>query len=311
MENINLQFEIINRSHLKGLRDLYKVVFNRVVEESYFEVKFGLNIPAVTKYAVVAIRGGEIVGFFGGIQQKLTKGMHTLDVIHTCDYILKKEYRGKGIFEQLYKEMKKKGRLNNVDYLYAAQSEQTFKVSKKLGWSETTGFSRFHIPILPISIYGFLKKINCGDYLQKRFEKKVSPYLISTPLANLNTDEDRYTCVIDDEFLEMKKFSNHHLIQIDSCTMWLSFGHYLTVGFLKADNKDQLKSALQKLKILARKSLVKEIVFQVQSNSQESKLLDLYLERKESFKVCYLDMKNTEGEREFKIKMNFMETDMF
>ena len=309
MENIfDIKLCLLSKEHIEGLCHLYQIVFRKKVKPKYFELKYGLFKKDKQQFSTVALLENKVIGFMGAIEQRFRGNHHEIMLIQGCDYILLDEYRGKGYFNRIYNHTMQKAKRRNAMGLYAFQSEQTHKVTKKLGWKSEIGFNRFHIKAYPFSTSGLLRKLNLNDWRNSRLDSGLNPYL-----TNYNFNKHRlgefYTQIYDTQFFREKSFASRYLINISSCILWLKYDFVLTVGFCYFERQADVKQMIKTLKRIALLAGIHEVVFQIQAKSEESKILEKYLQPQPSFKIDSLLF--TEDFNFDLIKLNFMDMDIF
>lgn len=306
----NIELSFLGMQDLPGLCNLYLEVFTKVVDEDYFIFKYGLNLENVEVYSVVAKVENEVIGFFGGIEQSFTSNNQEVKMLSCGDYILKKELRGKSVFDQLYEKSLEKARLEQLDFVYAFQSVQTYKVAKKWGWKDEIGISRFHIKAFPFSTSKLGKVFGLSNWRIHKLEKELARYYTDINVNDLTGKSDFYEHHYDNNFFEMKMFAKHYWIEIEGCVLWLKYDFVLTVGFAYFKDNSNLNKLIRQLKSIARKALIHEVVFHLQENSSEAQVLSKFGTLKDSFKVNSLQL-NESSFPFSKVKLNFMDMDIF
>ena len=176
MESTDIKYEYLRKEHCNGLRQLYKNVFGKKVDENYFVIKYGLEFRNL-QFSSVAILNGVVIGFHGAILYQFTRdNSPTQNNLHTSDFMLISEFRGKGVFQKLYQMTLDMAKEQGVDHLYAFQSDQTYKICKRLGWKDEMGFSRFHIKNLMFSNTKLIRILGLSNWRNKRLSKFCKKY---------------------------------------------------------------------------------------------------------------------------------------
>lgn len=309
MDDINkIELSFLNHNDVKELCGLYIDVFNRSVDPSYFVAKYGLDFN-VNQFSVVARQNHDIVGFFGCIEQFFAKGYKQVKMVSCGDYTLTKRLRGKNIFDQLYHKVKEKAESENLDYLYAFQSDQTYKVAKKWGWKDEVGMKRAQIDVYPISTFQLLNKIGLSSFRLTKLENELTPFLINKFDVEFKSD-DTYIHEYDEQFFNLKEFAKHYWVEIAGCVLALKYEYRITVGFIQFSSDANVLKMLAFLKKVARKCLIHEIVFHVQENSSEAQRLAQFMPLKKSFQVSSFKL-NERAPSFSEVKLNFMDMDIF
>lgn len=312
MENTDFKLEYLTDSHTKGLCDLYKRVFQKEVTEEYFSIKYGLFDAERIQCATVALINDDIIGFYGAYLTEFCdyNRKDTLKLVHTCDYILLEEFRGKGVLDHLYLHSLKEMKQQNADFAYGFHSVQTYKFSQKYSWVDTLFFKRFHLQLFPKKVAQGLRKIGMEKTLRKRLEKALESYIIKCDLDTLNKTPKKYTQKYDSAFFKMKEFCPHYLVEIEGCTLWLKYDLYIAVGFVHFPESGRANYLIETLKKIVGKVGIHELIFHVQDQSPEFSLLDNWQEAQPSFKISYLRLSDSDVAFE-NVKLNFMDMDIF
>lgn len=307
MGNTDFKIEPLSIEHLEGLVHLYEAVFDKVEHGDYFRIKYGVGI--VNQYSLVLLKEKKVVGFVGIIPQVFSKGDDELKMAYFGDFILLKEFRGQGIFDKLIEFSHEKLINDDYAYLYAFQSEQTFKVCQKANWIPEKQLVRFQLNVLPKPIGGIVSKLGLSNSVKGKLVKNLLSYEIDSA-HGLERSGDYWSILPNKEFLAMKGFGSRHFVEIEGCKMWLKFDYRISVGFVTIGSQSDLSKMFATLKSIARKSGVFEIVFHFIPDSVEAKAFAKCLDQKDSFKLSYLPLK-AELPRFSDIHLDFMNGDMF
>ena len=290
MENIEANYSILKSEHLGGLVRLYKTIFGKRVQESYFEIKYGLLLPNQIQFSTVILNGEEVIGFMGALPQQFKEGNKSIQTLHLGDFFLDKEYRGYDFFNKAYLHSLSIANTNKVDYLYAFQSDQTFKICERLGWHEEIGFKRFHIKALPSFFASFSSKLGLEKQSRRRLEKYIKPFIIEMNPSVFDLGKE-WSMHCSEEFIKMKEYQPYYLIQIGGVTIWMKYEYRLSIGFMHMDETVDVKSMINTLQRIARKCLIAEVVIHLHPNSKEATILSESLEPFDSFQVSSLALK--------------------
>lgn len=312
MENASdIRFTFLTRDDNDALRDLYVQVFGRQVGEQYFVVKYGLDIPNFDQFSVVAKKSNQVIGFFGGIKQHFVNQEGKQMTMMSCgDYLLLKEYRGLGVFDQLYQVILQKTIQQKFDYIYAFNSMQTHKIAKKWGWSDEVGMCRLQINAYPFSTSKLINKLGLSDWRIQKLTKALHPFLSNIDINSLPKEKNLFYNRYDAQFFAMKKFVKHYLVEIAGCVLWVKYDYRLTIGFTHFTEEANISKMLKCLKSITQKALIHEIVFHVQENSKEAGTLKKQGTLQESFSMSAMPLKE-DAPSFSNVLLNFMDMDVF
>lgn len=311
MESTDIKYEYLRKEHCNGLSHLYKNVFGKKVDKNYFVIKYGLEFRTI-HYSAVAIHNNVVIGFHGAIYATYYNDSQErrMNLLHTCDFILLPEYRGRGIFQEMYNHTIELAREKDVDYLYAFHSDQTYKVCKRLGWNDEMGFSRFHIKQLNFSTTRLFKLLGLSGFRKRKFKNLCKEHHSSKLDFSTSQIFQGYCRHYDEEFIGMKSFAEKEFININGCKIWLKYDHYLTVGFIGADDQLCIEPMLNFIKSLLKKCWIHEAVFHIHNGSPLISQFGQHLKKEPSFKISSLQL-NKNVDSFSNVQLHFMDMDIF
>jgi GNAT superfamily N-acetyltransferase len=300
---------LIENRHLEGMSKLYREVFRTKVPISYFQKKYGLSIPGVEIFTVIAEEDGEVVGFIGAIPQEFSMAGRSFHALSLCDYCLIKKHRGTGLFDRMYEHLLQQAIAGGVDIIYAIHSEQTYKLAVLWGWKDLPSFSRFHIKVLPFPLTRIMRTLGLRKIHEYWYRLTMKENQVSNEIDLYNKSESCYTCTYDQKYLLSKTFNNKRYLEFgDSGFIAVKLDSRLTVGFVSIGH--DIKIFLDSLKNLARRTLIDNVIIQVQDGTRAYELLSSMLPSKPSYKVSYLRLTG-DVEDPINMKVNLFDADMF
>lgn len=306
MEDIKISFEFLQRKHLPELVTLYQSVFKKKVENSYFEIKYGLHLSDQKQMSVVGIHEGKVIGFFGAIPHEFLLDDQSYSTLFTCDYFLLDSFRGKGVFDQIYMFVKEQAIRQNYDYFYTFDSAQTHKFGRKMGWTRLPSFLGMEWKTFSQTAKSILERTFGAKWSKKRLAKLLKQYKVDLTLDQLPESSLRY----DDNFLEMKKFTDHYFVELHGCKVWLKYDYRLTIGFIHVTDQGDLFEMLNSLKRIALKSRVHQIVMHLRPDDPFLEQIKIHGITFEGYSSSYLPLKENLPEFE-KFTTHFIQGDMF
>ena len=312
MDNIDYQLENLSKCHVKELGVLFGQIFNKVVSDDYFIIKYGLNLPEIEQLSTVILSSNKVIGFIGVIGQSFNTNdkLKLMKIGFTGDFFLLEKYRKTGVFKKAYERSLKLINEHEYEHIYAFHSDQTYKVCQRWGWTDQIGFSRFHLKAIPFSTSRIVNKLGLKTWRIKQLEKELIPYKSQTDLNSLLNRNDIFQNNYDATFFEMKTFCKHYMVEIEGCILFLKYDYLLSVGFVHFTDDSKIEKMLNTLKRIARISLIHDVVFHLQENSSEAIKLKKFLDEKPSFKISSLQL--NEGAPVFSsVRLNFMDMDIF
>lgn len=309
MESIDMKFEILNSAHLASLVKLYDQIFKKKVQSEYFTIKYGLEIENRKQLPIAAFEGDRMIGFFGGFVQRFTVQDKKVNIAYACDFFLEEEFRGKRIFDHIYNRFLENCREADIDFIYAFQSEQTYKFCKRQGWLDQPDLRRIQISLFPKPLKSVLERIFGSNWSLKVLSNKLKPFEIDLDAELLNNGEDG-RMVYDLDFIKMKGFNRKYFIEIEGVKYWLKYDYRITIGWMSAPSEERLKRSLNILKSIARSSGIHEIIFHYVEGDQSFEELKKISSELPSFKMSYMPIGNPEISFQ-ELQFSFIDGDLF
>jgi len=312
MEDTEIHYAYLQVHHVDDLCELYKTIFNKIVTPNYFISKYGLAIPAKTQFSTVAIVNKKVVGFFGFILHEFgnyAMNDHTL-FLQTCDFFILRSYRKGMISKSIFDHSIQLAIQHDIHQIYAFNSDQSYKVCKKLGFTDNDHFVRFHLHGASKYLAAIVRKFRLESLKIKQLEHQLNRFKSIKPLQSFNRVQNRYTNNFALDFFEQKNFCKHYQLELNGCILYLKHDYILSVGFCHFTEQADPVQLLRSLKRIARKCMIHDVVFHVQENSEEAKILQAFLPAYPSFKISSLIMPPSTFDFS-KVQLHFMDMDVF
>lgn len=276
----------LEESDFPAVQELLWKVFQKKSSVLALKHKYDASHLALEYVSTIAYKDEIPVAFYGAILQKFRKHEQEIIVAQACDSSTLKAHQGKGLHFELAKLSYEIMQNQNVSCVYAFLNENSFHSTKKLGWHSYFNMQRFHVKVNTFPLAKALNKFSLNGFYDYFFNKKSTEKLL---VALTNQHEEKYTQVIDQEFITHKnKLKNHYTVKLEDCIFWIKIERILQVGLCYADSEVSLQKAIEKLKRKAFYLGIPEILFQVDPKSKLSKQLTTIVLPKESWHVGYL-----------------------
>ena len=277
----------LEKSDFPAVKALFWKVFKKKVSLQYLENKYNTSYIDIKYVCSIAYHGNIPVAFYGAIPQKFSNSEREIYIVHACDSYTMPAHQKKGLHYQLAKLAYEIMTKNNIKFVHAFHSENTYFSTKKLGWKEHIPLQRFHIKINTIPIAKVLNKMNFNGFYSLFFNKKVSQNAIEKLTIN---NKNKFKQVFNNEFIAYKNsFKNHFCIEIENCVFWVKIEAILHVGISYAPSEIALQKAIKVLKLKAFFLGITEFLFQVDPASVIASQLQTFVVPKQSWLVGYLD----------------------
>ncbi|WP_420571736.1 GNAT family N-acetyltransferase [Kordia sp.] len=277
----------VDNNDFPAIKELFWKVFKKKVTLSYLQNKYNTSYVGVNYICSIAYCDDIPVAFYGAIPQKFKNNEREIYVAHACDSYTLPNHQRKGLHYELAKFAYEIMKENDMKYVYAFHSENTYYSTKKLGWKEHEHMQRFHIKTRALPIGKVLNKLRWTNFYDVFFTQKVSEEAI----AKLTSEhKEKYRLKFTNDFIKYKNsFKSHYCIEIDDCVFWLKIQAIIHVGKFYAPSAEALQKAIKKLKRKAFFLGITELLFQVDADSTMAKQLQTITQPRESWLVGYLD----------------------
>lgn len=312
MDTTDLRLEYLKPFHAPALVELYREVFGKVVRPSYFLIKYKLANAELPQCSTVAFDGDRIIGFYGCVTSEFYDFQRKIaaSIGSVCDFILLESYRGKKVFDQLYEFTLAKCQDEELECLYGFQSEQTWKVSSRFGWTDGRHFSRFQLRFRSLTAARFRKKWSGETGILRRLNKALAPYYTEADLDRMNRYEGRFSHRYDAAYFQGKPPEARYLVYIEGVTLWLKYNGSLSAGFIRFSDGCDLPAALDRMYKVLRPTGICDLNIHVQQGSQEYERLASVLSPKESYNISYIRLRD-DGCTMDEVVLNYMDVDTF
>lgn len=309
MENTDYSYYQFEEKHIKDAQYIFKNAFNFLVSEDFIKNKYNTSHLGIESISTIAFDKDKPIAFYGAIPQMFTNGKQEILIAHACDSYTLPEYQKKGLHYNLALKSYQLMQQNNIKMVYAFHSENTFYSTKKLNWKEYKNLIRFHIKTSNIPRSKIYNKLGFNNITHAKALKVLQPYIIKKA-KNSFSKTDFFHQKYNSEFYNYKNgFNNHFLVKLDGCTFYLKLNSIVNVGFFDFDTEENFKTGVEKLKALISKIGFNEMLFQVDSHSNQHNILLKTLKPSPSWLLGYLPFDEMIDITEF--RFNFTDLDTF
>ncbi|GAA0729745.1 hypothetical protein GCM10009430_40190 [Aquimarina litoralis] len=277
----------VDNNDFPAIKELFWKVFKKKVTLSYLQNKYNTSYLNVNYICSIAYCEKIPVAFYGAIPQKFKRHNDEIYVAHACDSYTLANHQRKGLHYELAKLAYAIMKENNIKFVYAFHSENTYYSTKKLDWKEHKHLQRFHIKIFTLPIGKIVNKLGWSGVYDIFLNQKLS----SEAIHKLTLEhKDKFCLKFNSDFITYKdSFKSHYYIEIEGCIFWFKIQAIMHIGKFFAPSEIALQKALKRLKRKAFFLGINEILFQVDPDSIASKQLQSITKPKESWLVGYLD----------------------
>lgn len=287
----------VDNSDFPAIKELFWKVFKKKVSLKYLQNKYNTSYIGISYICSIAYCDHIPVAFYGAIPQKFKNESQEIYVAHACDSYTLPNHQRKGLHYELAKLAYEIMKENDMKYVYAFHSENTYYSTKKLGWKEHKHLQRFHIKVPTLPIGKVLNKLRWTNTYDLFFKQKVS----QEAFDKLTSEHpEKFRLKFNQDFIDYKNsFKSHYCVELEGCVFWLKIQAIIHVGKFYAPSAEALQKALKKLKRKAFYLGITEFLFQVDEHSTMAEQLQTITQPKESWLVGYLDFDPTIDLQEF------------
>ncbi len=144
----------------------------------------------------VAVSGGQIVGHLAGILVKLKAGSAETRAIWIVDFIIRADFRGKGLGKRLALAAQE----SNPTMLTLGVNAASEGVFRSLNWTLVGGIHRYHKLLFPGNAYGEIAKY---ELARKSVNRLFTPFRNDFRLSQNETDCVRQLTSFDTSFADL------------------------------------------------------------------------------------------------------------
>lgn len=302
-------FKPYSNKYVSDLQNIFWTSFRKKMPVDYLLAKYDTSAFGFSPVATIAYEKQKVVAFYGAIPQLFGKNNSQFMVAHACDSFTDTNYHRRGLHHNLAKLSYELMVKQNIKMVYAYHSENTFRSTKKLNWKEHITMSRFHIKNKTLPIAKIYDKVLSKSQRANSIGRKLKKHLAHVDHLPFIKD-GRAHQIYSADFLSYKdSFNQHFVLELNGCLFYLKFDVIIKIGCFFYDDIEQLKMALIKLQSIQKNLGYTEILFQVDTSSQQYEDLKTILKPLPSWKVGYLAFDSKLKIEEF--TFNYADLDTF
>ena len=306
-------FEALTSKNIHDLVFLYKAVFGNKVTDEFVLKKFDTSYLINKYFGHLAYFNEKPVAFHGAIPVLMKYNNKTEIAAQYGDAMTLKNHTGKGLFTKLGKLTDAQLIKADIKFIWGFPNQNSeYGYLNKLDWQYEERMQGFKLRTSKLQIEKFSKKIKFTskiyqNHIEKTFEKyKVNYTLKGSVFNNLGIVSTSRAS----SFYRYRSFTNNFTIKIENVFFWVKINNGLHIGDIEANSKNDFFIALERLKKIATKIGVYEIIFQASPNTQIIKFMDE--SEAEKFESWVVGFKNISSDFPLeKLKFTFGDLDTF
>jgi len=312
VQNPDYYIKRLDKHNLDDVDELHTIVYGKKAAPGYFKNKYNTTYTGAEYIGYIAYNIELVpIAFYAVIPCFLRYDGRLVLSAQSADTMTNPNYRFKGLFVELSNLTFKLCRDEGIFIVFGFPNQNSYHGAvNKLGWQLTETLSYFTIAAARLSLEGMaskhpiLKKLYSwytdsvlGSYLTP--QKGIANSMIAEGFAGIDRSEN---------YLNYKMYSKTRVIKLGAALVWFKVGNGLTIGDILLNGED-IDVAIEKLKVLAYKLGLKQIVFQASPASTLYASLIIRYTATPSFPVLFQNFDS--GLVPEKIKFTFADIDIF
>lgn len=267
---MDYRFERLNKENLLDLMPLFKKIYKREKQESYFREKYNFPFGYEKYYGYLVYHGVELVGYTGAVLQIFIFRGQYIRAAQCTDSMVLLEHRGKKLYQKLIIKVKGVLMSDGVSVFYVIPNQLSHPVIfDKLDWKKSNTIQRFHIAVQPK--YQAAMKFYARKFFGKKQDRFFTNYQTNVPPSPSFNSDDCIVSYRSSEFYTYKQSNNNSFfIEVDNYKFWINVENMrLNIGDMDTPpNYTIFKKIMNHLIEISRIYGIVEISFQSSPGSQ-------------------------------------------
>lgn len=288
-----MEYEIkpLSDNTISDLKILYKAVFGNSYTEKQILEKYDTYYLGKKHFGHIAYYKNQPVAFHGAIPVQMKYNNQLELAAQYGDAMTIKSHNGKGLFSKLGELTDSLLQAEGFKFVWGFPNQNSeYGYINKLNWTYKESIQGFRFPIRTIPLEKTIKKTGfLSNWYAKFVRQKFSKYeVVNTISGSVFLKENCVSVNRNQEYYSYKSFGNNFCVKINETLFWIKIQHGLLVGDLEISTVANFDFALEKLKQIAFRIGVNEIIFQTSPNTLIAELLQSKTNNQfESWKVGY------------------------
>ena len=253
----------------EDLYALHSATFKPAVSMSALRAKYDCAPLGRSPCSTIAYEAGVPVAFHGALPYPVRIQGRRSWVGHSCDYITAPQCQRLGLHSQLAQLSLDLMRRQGMVGAFAMFSEVSGAASVKMGWRLIDGLQRFHLPSGGARWgHRVWRAPGLGALYRRHVERQLRPWLtergaLVNPLRNDGVAVD-YAA----DYLSWKRYGGSQMLAIAGATVWVRVAGRIAVGAAQGLDETNLEEVIARLRGIARRCGVSEVMFQVSGGTR-------------------------------------------
>ena len=282
----------LTKDNLEDIAKLHEAVYDRVPAPGHFHKKYNTAYTGIEYAGFIAYNHEMIpIAYYGVIPCFIQYGNEIILAAQSADTMTHPRHRYKGMFMELSNMTFALCRELGIRLIFGFPNQNFYKASAdKWGWQTTDTLDYFTIPVSGSPFRAVLRKLSPGKLYTRYSAHSIENELVTAAGVSNSVLTDGFAGVHrDDKYLNYKKYSDTKVVQIDSSKVWISNKHDWLIGDMEGVNENNFAFVMERLKKIAKRSVVRQIQFHCSPGTSLHKFFSKYYEPMKSFPVIFQD----------------------
>lgn len=288
-----MEYEIkpLSDNTISDLKILYKAVFSNSYTEKQILEKYDTDYLGKKYFGHIAYYNNQPVAFHGAIPVQMKYNNQLELAAQYGDAMTLKDHSGKGLFSKLGELTDSQLQSESFKFVWGFPNQNSeYGYIHKLNWTYKECMQGYRFQIRTFPVEKIIKKTGIlSNWYTKFIRQKFSKYEVTNTISgSVFLKENCVSVNRNQEYYSYKSFGNNFSIKINDTLFWIKIQHGLLVGDVEMTSEKNFELALKKLKQIAFRIGVTEIIIQASPNTLLAELLKSRADKQfESWKVGY------------------------
>lgn len=302
----------LTNDNLSHLEQLFKAVYGRKVSPGFYNRKYDTAYTGVTCIGYIAYSlQQEPIAYYGVIPCFVEYAGRRVLSAQSGDTMTHPGHRYKGMFAELSRLTFALCRESGIRLVFGFPNEHSYPGAIRMGWKETETLEYFYVSLQALPLAALASR---WPFLQKWYQRYQRMVLASyiTPLAGLPNSlltQDAAGVQRSIPYLEYKKYSSTHVLQIGQAKLWVKIAPVLFIGDMEQVDEDSFDDIIHALKKICRRLGIRRFSFHISPHTPLHSLWSARYAASRSFPALFQDF-GAEIPLE-KIKFTLADIDIF
>ena len=290
--NDHFKSERVTKEKIKDIISLFKSVYGKQTSASYWQKKLDTAVYGPSYLgSIIYDEHKRAVAFYAVYPCRMNLNGKTVLGAVAGDGMTLREYRRRGLFEDLLKITHDLAKANGIEFIFGFPNQDSENTFSRAGIPNEKGSMK----IYSLGVRAFpLAKMSFLDFLTRPWQKLILSKYLSEVKVTDETEKDNDRVIHDIDFYSYKNGMNRSLLQIAGRRVWIKIDKVMRIGDLEGMNNVNQNAMVKKMRRLAMWTGCTEIQFAANFNSSFTDELIRAGAKVASFPIVQIDMRKDE-----------------